>query len=138
MISSREIETLRLRTQVKARAMEARCRAAGKPILIYSTLRDAESQDDLYAQGRTKPGRIVTNAKGGDSYHQYGVAFDFVPIINGVTNWGDTARYRECAAIGKHCGLEWGGDFKSFKDMPHMQDTLGYSVADYKAGRTTT
>ena len=138
MINSRDLEELRPRTRVKAMAFEANCRAVGKPVLIYCTYRDVEAQDAEYAKGRTKPGKIVTNAKGGDSFHQYRVAFDFVPLINGVTNWGDKARYRECAEIGKQCGLEWGGDFKSFKDMPHMQDTLGYSVADYKAGRTTT
>lgn len=104
-------------------------------MLIYSTLRDKSSQDALYAQGRTAPGKIVTNAKGGDSYHQYGVAFDFVPLVDGKPAWDDTDRYEQCAEIGEKLGLEWGGNFKSFRDRPHMQDTLGFSVAEYKAGK---
>ena len=135
MKNSRSLLDLRPRTRAKAQAMEAACKAAGKPILIYSTLRDVESQNEIYAQGRTKPGLIVTKVKGGDSYHQYGVAFDFVPTIKGIPQWRDLVLYDECAAIGKRCGLEWGGDFKGFPDRPHMQDTLGFSVAEYKAGK---
>ena len=135
MINSRDLAKLRPRTQVKAEAFKAGCLAIGIPVLIYSTLRDTESQDQLYAQGRSLPGKIVTNAKGGDSYHQYGVAFDFVPLTNGVPDWNNLDKYEKCAEVGRNVGLEWGGDFKSFKDRPHMQDTLGFSVAEYKAGK---
>jgi peptidoglycan L-alanyl-D-glutamate endopeptidase CwlK len=138
MINSRRLSDLRPRTQAKALDMQTKCAAVHKPILIYSTLRDEESQNSLYALGRTLPGKIVTNAVGGDSFHQYRVAFDFVPLVNGQPAWGDFNLYRECAEIGKACGLEWGGDFKSIKDMPHMQDTGGYSIADYKAGKVPT
>ncbi len=135
MINSRDLGKLRPRTQAKAQAFQKACSDAGVPVLIYSTLRDAEAQDAEHAKGRTIPGKVVTNAKGGDSYHQYGVAFDFVPLVGGVPAWNDKIRYETCGQIGKNLGLEWGGDFKSFPDMPHMQDTLGFSVAEYKAGK---
>ena len=135
MINSRDLAKLRPRTAAKAQVMQNACKDAGLPILIYSTLRDAEAQDAEYAKGRSLPGKVVTNAKGGDSFHQYGVAFDFVPLVGGVPAWNDLIRYEACAAIGKKLDLEWGGDFKSFPDRPHMQDTLGFSVAEYKAGK---
>lgn len=136
MINSRELGKLRPRTQAKAAAFQNGCAAIGIPVLIYSTLRDAESQNALYAQGRSLPGKIVTNAKGGDSYHQYGVAFDFVPLDKkGKPDWENLEAYCKCGEVGRNLALEWGGDFKSFKDLPHMQDTLGFSVAEYKAGK---
>jgi peptidoglycan L-alanyl-D-glutamate endopeptidase CwlK len=138
MINSRALTDLRPRTQAKAEAFIRECEKAGLPVLIYSTLRDGEAQDAEYAKGRTAPGKVVTNAKGGDSYHQYGVAFDFAPLVDGKPAWGDAERYRKCAVIGKGVGLEWGGDFKTLVDMPHMQDTLGFAIAAYKAGRMTT
>lgn len=135
MINSRDLGKLRPRTQVKAEAFKKGCAAIGIPVLIYSTLRDEESQNALYAQGRSLPGKIVTNAKGGDSFHQYGVAFDFVPLKDGLPDWNNKEAYGKCGAVGRGLALEWGGDFKTFKDLPHMQDTLGFSVAEYKAGK---
>ena len=135
MINSRDFDKLRPRTREKVIAFQTACREAGVPVLIYQTLRDKEYQNSLYAQGRTKPGKVVTNAKGGNSFHEYGVAFDFVPLVNGQPAWDATKRYALCGQIGKKLGLEWGGDFKSFKDMPHMQDTLGFTIADYAAGK---
>ena len=135
MINSRDFDKLRPRTREKAIAFQTACREAGLPVLIYQTLRDAEYQDQLYAQGRTKPGKVVTNAKGGSSFHEYGVAIDFVPLVEGLPAWNDDKRYQQCAQIGKKCGFEWGGDFKSFKDRPHLQDTMGFTIADYAAGK---
>ena len=137
MINSRDFDKLIPRTREKAVAFQIACREAGVPVLIYQTLRDKEFQDQLYAQGRTTPGKIVTNAKGGNSFHEYGVAFDFVPLVDGVPAWKDDKRYQLCGQIGKQLGLEWGGDFKSIKDMPHMQDTAGFTIAEYAAGKVT-
>ena len=140
MINSRDFDKLRPRTREKAIAFQTACREAGLPVLIYQTLRDAEYQDQLYAQGRTKPGKIVTNAKGGQSYHEYGVAFDFVPLVGGVPAWGDMKRYDLCIQIGEKLGLESGKYFKSstgkpLVDLAHMQDTMGFTIADYAAGK---
>ena len=60
------------------------CKALkGRAICRFShTLRTFKEQDDLYSQGRTRPGKIVTNAKGGDSYHNYGLAIDIVLLVD--------------------------------------------------------
>ena len=140
MINSRDFDKLRPRTREKAIAFQTACREAGVPVLIYQTLRDKEYQDSLYAQGRTKPGKIVTNARGGSSFHEYGVAFDFVPLVEGKPAWNDKERYDRCIRIGEGLSLESGKHFKDSKgrplvDMPHMQDTLGFTIADYAAGK---
>lgn len=99
------------------------CAQAGVAVLITQGLRTWEEQDELYAQGRTKPGKVVTNAKGGESWHNFGLAFDIVVLDSvGKGDW-DTAHpgWKQAAAIGKSLGLEWGGDWKKFKDMPHFQ-----------------
>lgn len=104
-------------------------------VRISQGLRTFKEQDDLYAIGRTKPGKIVTNAKGGQSIHNYGFAVDIVLIIDGkIASW-DTAKdwdgdrisdWTECVNIFKKYGWSWGGDWKSFKDLPHF-DKKGYS-----------
>jgi hypothetical protein len=109
------------------------CAQAGIAILITQGLRTWQEQDALFAQGRTTPGKIVTNARGGESWHNFGLAFDIVVLDSvGKADW-DTAHpgWMRAAAIGKSLGLEWGGDWKKFKDLPHFQRsgdlTLGES-----------
>jgi LysM repeat protein len=107
------------------------CAQAGVAVLITQGLRTWQEQDDLYAQGRSKPGKIVTNAKGGQSWHNFGLAFDIVVLDSvGKAEW-DTAHpgWKQAAAIGKSLGLEWGGDWKSFKDLPHFQLVNGLTLA---------
>lgn len=135
MINSRDINELHPRTRVKALHFKNQCAAAGIEVSITATYRDNEYQDDLYYQGRTKPGRIVTKAKGGHSFHNYRVAFDFVPVVNGKAVWDDDGLWAQCGAIGTKCGLEWGGSWHSFKDKPHFQDTDGFSIDDYRLGK---
>lgn len=101
-------------------------------LIITSTYRDYESQNALYAQGRTKPGDIVTNARGGYSWHNFQVAFDVVPVINGVAIWNNNILWRDIGEIGKECDLEWGGDWQ-FVDKPHFQDAGGLSMAQLRA-----
>jgi peptidoglycan L-alanyl-D-glutamate endopeptidase CwlK len=134
MINSRDINQLHPVVAAKAGAFVAACKAAGIAVLIYSTYRDHESQDAIYAQGRTEPGPKVTNAKGGQSYHQYRCAFDFVPTINSVAQWNDRKAYAKCGAIAEALGFEWGGRWTS-PDMPHCQFTGGLSLADLRAGK---
>ena len=109
----------------------AKCQSElGVTLLITCAYRSSASQDILYAQGRTTPGNIVTNAKGGQSLHQYNVAFDVVPLIQGKTDWNYD--FSKLGAIGVACGLEWGGNWQSFKDMPHFQYLSGYTLVDFQ------
>ncbi|ETT45202.1 L-alanyl-D-glutamate peptidase [Paenibacillus sp. FSL R7-269] len=121
--------------------------AHGVPIVITQGLRTIPEQDGLYAQGRTKPGQIVTNAKGGYSYHNFGVAIDFALLLpGGGVSWdmkrdgdGDgIADWQEVVDAAKRLGWEWGGDWTSFKDYPHFQIDFGLSTADYRAGKRPT
>jgi peptidoglycan L-alanyl-D-glutamate endopeptidase CwlK len=107
------------------------------PRLAY-TLRTNKEQDELYQIGRTKPGKKVTNAKGGQSYHNYGLAFDLVLIIDGKTASWDTltdfdgdkiSDWMECVRIAEKWGFDWGGLWK-FVDAPHFQKTFGKSIHD--------
>lgn len=102
-------------------------------IRIVQGLRTIDEQNELYAQGRTKPGNIVTNAKGGSSYHNYGLAFDFCLLYDGKVSW-DTgfdadkdgqADWQEVVKTFKANGYTWGGDFHSIPDAPHLEKTFG-------------
>ena len=95
---------------------------------ITSGLRTIKEQNKLYAQGRTRPGKIVTNAKGGKSYHNFGLAVDIVEIKNGKALWTNPD-WIKIAELGKSLGLEWGGDWVSIKDMPHFQVSFGKSTS---------
>lgn len=134
MTNSRKLTDLLPVVQAKAKAFLAAAKAEGIDVLITSTYRDNESQDELYAQGRTRPGKIVTNARGGQSFHNYRVAFDFVPVIGGKAVWNDLALFRRLGKIGKSLGLEWGGDWK-FRDYPHLQYTGGLTLRQLRAGQ---
>jgi peptidoglycan L-alanyl-D-glutamate endopeptidase CwlK len=136
MIESRKLEDLTPETEKKCRAFIEKCREAGIDLLITSTYRDKEKQDALYAQGRNgHPGKIVTNARGGQSFHNYKVAFDFVPIVHGKAQYADIATFKRCGAIAKSVGLEWAGDWKTFKEYAHCQFTNGLTLRDLQAGK---
>lgn len=105
-------------------------------VRITQTLRTIEEQNALYAQGRTTKGKIVTNAKGGSSFHNYGLALDFVLLIdNKETSWDINkdwdddriADWMEVVKVFKKYGWTWGGDFRSIKDYPHFEKTFSYS-----------
>lgn len=140
MINSRDIKDLHPTVQVLVNAMVIACTKAGFEFLITSTYRDNESQNALYAQGRTIKGAVVTNAKGGQSFHNYRVAFDIVPLRNGKPVWGtkgaDGKLWKDIAKIGKACGLEWAGDWKTFVEYPHFQYTQGLTLKDFQLGKT--
>lgn len=135
MKNSRDLDDLIPQAKTRASNFLQRCKAAGIDVLITSTYRDAESQNAIYAQGRTLPGKIVTNAKAGQSWHNYKCAFDFVPIVNGKAQWNDLATFAKCGAIAEGCGLEWAGRWKRFKEYAHCQYTGGLTLADMQAGR---
>lgn len=128
MINSRKIDDLLPAVQKKCLDFIHACKMAGIDVLITSTYRDMESQAALYAQGRTTPGKKVTNAKPRQSFHNFRVAFDFVPIVNGKAVWNDTATFNKCGEIAESVGLEWAGRWKSFPEMAHCQYTNGKTL----------
>lgn len=96
-------------------------RAAGLDVLIYCTFRARDEQDRLYAQGRTAPGKIVTNARAGQSAHNFGLAFDGVPMVAGKPAWDDHEVWQVYGRVAEAVGLEWAGTWIRFKEMPHVQ-----------------
>jgi peptidoglycan L-alanyl-D-glutamate endopeptidase CwlK len=137
MINSRSLDELHPKVKALAEQFKKECLAAGFDILIYSTYRDNEAQDVIYAQGRTAKGRIVTNARGGQSFHNYRVAFDWVPMLHGKPLWDNDVIYAKCGRIGESIGLEWAGRWSGkIKETAHMQYTGGLSLADFQKGKT--
>ena len=109
----------------------------GHRLRITDGHRTFAQQNELYAQGRTKPGKIVTNAKGGQSYHNFALAFDCYFTENGKVTFKKGIS-KEVAQIGKNLGLEWGGDWKTLKDLPHFQlnkGTIAQLNALYNSGK---
>ncbi|MED3885861.1 peptidoglycan-binding protein [Priestia aryabhattai] len=105
-------------------------------IVITEGFRSIEQQHKLYSQGRTTQGSIVTNAKGGYSYHNYGLAIDIALLDNnGEVDWTIDRRWNKAGEVGKRIGLEWGGDWKSLKDYPHFQYTFGLSLSELRSGK---
>jgi len=90
-------------------------RALGKPIKVTSSLRTCAQQNALYAQGRTQPGSIVTNARGCLSWHVLGRAVDV--SIQG----GSDADYRRLGDYWQSMGGVWGGSFTGFYDPVHFE-----------------
>ena len=136
MINSRNLDDLVPEVKAKCLKLKVVCAQVGIDLLITSTYRDAESQNALYAQGRSKPGNIVTNAKAGESYHNYRIAFDVVPLKNGKPIW-DTSDsvWNHIGNLGEQCGLEWAGRWKGkIREMAHFQQP-GYNIADLKSGK---
>ncbi len=131
---------IKLRDQLEKDYIEINMRLPKGVRLRFSQgLRTINEQNELYAQGRTKAGKIVTNAKGGSSYHNYGLAFDIVILYDDKGNgsfsrasWELDKNFMRVVDYFKSKGWEWGGDFKSFKDYPHFQKTFGQSIDQLK------
>ena len=128
----------------KVRAAADGLAASGTFLLVVSGLRTAAEQDALYAQGRSAPGHIVTNARAGYSMHNYGLAVDIVPYLSGSSgqlNWrANTAQFRAMVAALEAQDLIWGGSWKSLPDDDHFQmpgvpvTPNAAMLADYKKG----
>lgn len=130
--SERLIGTLLPDVQPWAREFLRRARATGVDARIISGTRTYAEQNALYAKGRTAPGPKVTNARGGFSNHNFGIAWDIGIFKNGKY-LGAAKSYNELGPVGRSLGLEWGGDWKSFKDTPHYQVKTGLSTAQLRA-----
>lgn len=110
-------------------ALIVRMKELGYNIVKTSGYRSFKEQDALYAQGRTKPGKIVTYAVAGSSYHNYGLAQDVAFLVNGKVSWDEKMPWNLLGKEGKLFGLEWGGDWKGKKrDRPHFQYTKGFTT----------
>lgn len=134
---------------VKATALEMieRAYTEGIAVQISAGYRSLEEQAALYGQGRiysyngknysdpAKP--VVTNAKPGQSYHNFGLAIDFFLVSDDGRKaiWTVDSRWQRVAAIGKKLGFEWGGDWRTFKDYPHLQMTGGLTYTQLQAGK---
>lgn len=114
------IATLHPNVRTYALALLHACAEQGIDARVISGTRSYEAQDTLYAKGRTAPGGIVTNARGGYSNHNFGIAFD-IGIFDGRTYLGESPLYKAAGALGRNLGLEWGGDWRSIIDEPHFQ-----------------
>ena len=130
---SRSLLALESFTSRKAQDFIERSRGAGIELLVTCTYRDDSEQAALYAQGRTVPGRIVTNARPGQSLHNLmhagmpaSRALDVVPMVGGKPVWrtkgADLALWMRVGEIGESCGLEWAGRWRgALREFPHFQ-----------------
>lgn len=116
----------------------AKLEESGIKVSVTSGRRTIAQQNQLYAQGRTLKGDIVTNAKGGQSPHNFGMAIDVCPYDDNGRLWWNAPKsvWLQIGIVGKECGLIWGGDFKSITDFPHFEATNWREVqAAWKAGK---
>lgn len=121
-MASRSLDDLDPRFRQRFVDWKAACDAEGIDVLITCTLRSNAEQNALYAIGRTKPGRKVTNAQAGQSAHNYGLALDFVPLENGKPAWADShPAWRKAGNLAVAHGLEWAGNWTTFREYPHIQ-----------------
>jgi peptidoglycan LD-endopeptidase CwlK len=136
--SEKNIATLLPRVRPFARALIEKVANQGIIIKVTSGTRSFAEQDELFAKGRTTPpiGKkfIVTNARGGFSNHNFGIAFD-VTIFEGSTDPEkaktpvfESPVYKAIGALGTELGLEWGGNWKTLTDEPHFQLRPGWAA----------
>lgn len=137
-MSSRSLADLEYETRVRAVKFLASCARAGHRVFITQTLRTSEDQAALYAQGRTRPGKVVTNSKPGHSWHEVGRAFDiaFKTPDNEVT-WDGP--WEMVGILGESQGLSWGGHWPH-PDRPHFEYrnhlTLAQAQEQWEKSRT--
>ena len=129
-----DINELHPKVKELAQQLLEEAKKQGLNIKIIDTYRSVARQDYLYASGRTRPGSIITNARGSakSSYHQWRLAFDV--INNDPKDLYNEAVLNKVGAIGQKLGLEWGGSWKGLVDKPHFQYTFGLSIKQLNAG----
>ncbi len=108
-------------------AFEESLRRRGVQVRMVCGYRSVEEQERLYAVGRTMAGSVVTKARGGFSWHNYGLAADYAFVVDGKLSW--EGPWRTFGLVARTCGLEWGGDWKRFPDRPHVQWRGGRTIA---------
>ena len=131
------LETLEPAFRVKIVALlDEVQKATGRKWALSDGRRTISQQNALYAQGRTKPGKVVTNAKGGQSAHNFGLAADLWPMKGKDFDWtANQALFKTMADIARSMGLTPGYYFKSIHDAPHIEDPSWKAVqAAWKRG----
>ena len=98
-------------------------------LIITYAFRSFEEQDLIYQKGRSLIGEIVSYAKSGESYHNYGLAFDVRPNIS-YEDLATFSFWKNIGEIGKRIGFEWGGDFSNIDDKRHFQKTFGLNYSE--------
>jgi len=135
--SEKSIMTLHPQAQILARRFLAEAQAsqqlsdAGVVARIISGTRTYQEQAALFALGRTRPGKIVTNASAGRSNHNFGIAWD-IGLFKGPNYLQESLLYNVMGDLGRDLGLEWGGDWISFVDKPHFQLKTGITLAQVR------
>jgi peptidoglycan LD-endopeptidase CwlK len=135
-VSSRKLTDLHPLMQPLVVDFLARVEMEGIDLLVTCTYRSDEEQEKLYAIGRTKPGRRVTNAPPGRSMHNFrfggkpaSLAVDVVPLANGKPVWSAADPvWQKVGEIGEAAGLEWAGRWKRGREYPHFQHPHAKSV----------
>jgi peptidoglycan L-alanyl-D-glutamate endopeptidase CwlK len=128
--SAANIATLTPDAQVKAREWLLKCLEAGINVKIITGTRTYQEQAALYAKGRTAPGPKVTNARPGYSWHNFGVAWDFVVFDTNDRPLWESPLMERCGRIAEALGLEWGGSWRSLVDTPHIQIKTAFTLAE--------
>ena len=131
--TSIELSSLNPRVAAMARKFLELTKKNNMDVRIITAFRSWDEEDKLYAQGRWAPGQIVTNARGGDSYHNWGLAFDAAPFEQGKMST-DVAKFKQMGALGEQAGLKWGGTFRAIVDYPHFQYTFELNTWDLLNG----
>ena len=116
------------------RAVLPQMAAYRQTVKITSGNRTYSDQDALYAQSRSKPGPLVTNARGGYSWHNFGVAWDITLFsLDGKIPIYESPHYHECALIGEQQGLDCGAFWSSMTDEPHYTLKTGLTLAQMRS-----
>lgn len=117
-----DIKNLVPELKTKLAMFQRACVAAKIDVIITQGYRTPAEQDALYAQGRTKPGKIVTYLRGtgkNPSKHCLGKAFDICFLANKKASY--SGPWEKVGEIGVKCGLTWGGNWRDFVDKPHFE-----------------
>jgi len=141
----------------RARLWLAACAVRGLPLLVIETRRTMAVARAYWVTGRMplkdalvyyaaaglrpikdEDNKIITKAKPGQSWHQYGCALDFAPLVNGQIDWVydpefPADHWDEIADEAKKVGFKWGGDWRTFKDRPHVEYHSGWEHPDEAA-----
>lgn len=105
------------------------CKKKGIELAVVESYRTKAKQAEYYSMGKK-----YTRTKGGKSKHQYGLAVDLVPLVNGQPKWDDKVLWRRIGVVGENLGLRWGGRWKSIYDPAHFEWTGGLSTSHLENG----
>jgi peptidoglycan L-alanyl-D-glutamate endopeptidase CwlK len=115
-----------------AKKLKGLCAQEGVYIQIVRGYRTITEQEELYKRGRVDKRRIVTRRRGGYSFHNFGVAFDIYPLVPLKNEKMMKSWYKKAGRLGTNLGLEWGGSWENFVDMPHFHYTAGYTIENFR------